>query len=121
MNTKKQGRPPIHEASFKIAIAREYLLSSLGYGALAVKYGLPVEAIRFFVKWYRKNYPDPEPALPSAGIPSVKEPAVNVNNTDQQLQEANLKIAGLEMLIENVQKELGIDIRKKLGTKQLNK
>jgi len=36
----------------------------------------------------------------------------------KQLQEANLKIAGLEMLIETAQKELGVDIVKKYGTKQ---
>jgi hypothetical protein len=39
----------------------------------------------------------------------------------QQLKEANLKIAGLQMLIEIAQKELGIDIVKKPGTKQSSK
>ena len=37
------------------------------------------------------------------------------------LKEANLKIAALEMLIENAGKELGVDLVKKLGTKQLGK
>lgn len=37
----------------------------------------------------------------------------------KQLKEANLKIAGLQILIETAQKELGIDIAKKPGTKQL--
>jgi hypothetical protein len=36
----------------------------------------------------------------------------------KQLKEANLKIAGLEMLIETAHKELGVDMVKKPGTKQ---
>lgn len=114
-STYKQGRIPIHEAGFKIAVAREYLTSNLGYGQLASKYGLKLTTVRFFVKWYKDQYPllesDAEPQ-------SEKEPSANDISLQKQLKEANLKITALEMLIENAHKELGVDIIKKPGTKQ---
>jgi len=55
MNTNKQGRKPIYESGFKIALAHEYLTSNLGYGAIAAKYGLPgADTVRFFVNWYKR-------------------------------------------------------------------
>ena len=117
MNTNKQGRTPIYENKFKIALAHEYLTTNLGYGAIAKKYGLPgADTVRHFVNWYKKNYKD---AASSAGI--AEQPLTNEVHSQQlekQLKEANLKIAGLEMLIETAQKELGVDIVKKSGTKQ---
>lgn len=118
MNTKKQGREPVYDSNLKIAVAREYLTGNLGYGSLTKKYGLfSIGTTRHFVRWYKKHYPD--------GVttpPVVTQPGVN-NETllSKQLKEANLKIAGLEMLIETARKELGIDIAKKHGTKQSSK
>ena len=115
MNTKNQGRESVYDSSLKIAVAREYLTGNLGYGALAKKYNVALVTVRHFVKWYKKHYPD--------GVESVQER--NDNSADKQLskelKEAHLKIAGLEMLIEIARKELGIDIIKKSGTKQLPK
>lgn len=120
MNTNKLGRVPLYSEDLKIAVSREYLTGDLGYGALAVKHNLPGgNTVRHFVKWYKRHYPDP--GLPDC-LP-VNE-AVNTGNARQlekQLKEAQLKIAGLEMLIATAQKELGIDIIKKPGTKQLHK
>jgi transposase-like protein len=117
MNTNKQGRLPTYDNAFKIAIAREYLSTNQGYGAIAVKYNLPgPDTVRYFVNWYKNKYPE--------GLlkPVMREepPLEDIDNgqISKQLKEANLKIAGLEMLIETAQKELGIDIVKKPGTKQ---
>ena len=110
MNKLKKGMAPIYENSLKIAVAREYLTSELGAGALGVKYGLSKDSVKWFVKWYKDKYPE--------GI--VREESIIPKETDaaKALKEANLKIAALEMLIENAGKELGIDLVKKLGTKQ---
>ena len=121
MNTKQQGRAPIYENRFKIALAQEYLTTNLGYGAMAVKYSLPgPDTVRYFVNWYKRNYKDssnPAPVLEEqAGVAEV-----NDKQLVKQLKEANLKITGLQMLIETAQKELGIDIVKKPGTKQSSK
>jgi transposase-like protein len=109
---KQQGRQDIYDPAFKIAIAREYLTTSLGYTKLAKKYNLPGEATaRHFLRWYRRKYPD--------GIVELKKTEVPVE--DKELKEANLKITALEMLIENASKELGVDLVKKFGTKQSKK
>lgn len=115
-NPKKQGKPVIHDPAFKIAVAREYLTSPLGVKKLAEKYGLRSGAtVRFFVKWYKEKYPD---GIIGNAPTGDKESA---SGTDNSLKEANLKIAALEMLIEEASKELGIDLVKKFGTKRSKK
>ena len=117
-STKKQGRTPIYEATLKIAVAREYLTSNLGYGRLAQKYGLKgADTVRGFVKWYKERYPDGQ----SEQQEVAEQSALPARHAQKDLREANLKIAALETLIEIAQKELGIDIVKKYGTKQSSK
>lgn len=112
-NLKKQGKPIIYDNNLKIAIAREYLTSDLGFGKLGAKYDLPLNTVRHFVRWYKAKYPD--------GIVPEQTSVPIQSNTDKALKEANLKITALEMLIENAGKELGVDLVKKFGTKQSGK
>jgi hypothetical protein len=55
-------------------------------------------------------------------VTKIEQPVVSSDPDKEQilkqLKDANLKVTGLEMLIETAQKELGIDIVKKPGTKQ---
>jgi len=63
---KQKGRLDVYDPSFKIAIAREYLTTSLGFTKLAKKYNLPSEATpRYFLKWHRNKYPDGIVQLPA--------------------------------------------------------
>lgn len=113
---KKQGREDVYDPAFKIAIAREYLTSPLGFTKLARKYNLPGEATaRHFLRWYRRKYPD---GIAEQTVELTKD---EVPVEDKELKEANLKITALEMLIENASRELGVDIVKKFGTKQSKK
>lgn len=115
MDNQKRGAPGKYPPDLKIAIAREYLSSDLGYGALGVKYGYSAITIVHFVKWYRDHYPgDPGSITPSSTAADTKEDKA----VSKQLAEANLKITALEMLIQNASKELGVDLVKKLGTKR---
>lgn len=112
---KKEGRTLLYATDFKIAICREYLTSSLGYGKLAVKYNLKNgDTVKSMVKWYRAKYPD----IPVESSVQQVESITPSSTTDKQLKEAHLKIVALELLIANASKELGVDIVKKLGTKQ---
>lgn len=116
----KEGRKPIYEASLKIAIAREYLTSGSGYGTLAAKHGLAIRTVIHFVRWYRKHYSQTN--VEQKIVTDVCfQPSENNLQLLDELKEANLKITALEMLIETAQKELGIDIIKKSGTKQSSK
>lgn len=116
MNTNKQGRAPLYDNAFKIVIAREYLTGNLGYGMLARKYGLPLHTVIFFVRWYKKNYTE-EQIIAKDENPVLAD--LSKKEILKQLKDSHLKVTGLEMLIETAQKELGIDIVKKPGTKQL--
>jgi transposase-like protein len=98
---QKQGREPIYDPALKIAVAREYLTSSLGYGRLAKKYGLKISTVSFFVRWYKENYEHLKAKNEAEKPPKPQQQG--------QLHDANLKITALELLIENASKELGVD------------
>ena len=117
MNTpKKQGKPIIYDPAFKIAVPREYLTSVLGRKKLAEKYNLRNgNTVRFFVRWYLEKYPN---GIIPQETSDCSEQSSAVN---KDLKDANLKIAALEMLIEEASKELSIDLVKKFGTKQSQK
>ena len=115
MTKKKAGGPQVYDSALKIAVAREYLTSHLGYSKVGKKYGISADTVKYIVKWYRKN---------SLTLEASAQPAED-SHTDlsplelaRQLKEANLKITALEMLYENASKEAGFDILKKLGAKQ---
>lgn len=121
MKKKNEGNKPKYSNSFKIALAREYLSGDLSSKELSEKYDLPFkDAAHYFVRWYKQHYPNG-----LEGEPGVAEIPLQISATQKslakQLKEANLKIAGLEMMIEIAQKELGVDIRKKPGTKRSKK
>jgi transposase-like protein len=102
-----------YDAKLKIAIAREYLTSDLGYRSLSEKYNIPRTSIHDIVKWYKEKYPE--------GVEGDAENTSERRTGNKDMIEANLKITALEMLIENAGKELGIDLVKKFGTKQPKK
>ena len=104
------GRPSIFEESLKIAVAREYIEGQYSYRQVADKYGLPsADTVRWFVKWYSQYVKD-QP---------VTERNEDTGSSDEQA--LRLKITALEMLIQNAEKEFGIEIVKKSGTKQRGK
>jgi transposase-like protein len=119
----KGGRDPIHDNILKIAVAREYLSSDLGYKKLSIKYDLPgPSTVQHFVKWYKANYPTGEmPSVQPMQQGEQHTVTSEVEELRKQLQHADLKVAAWEMLLENAGKELGVDIVKKFGTKQSGK
>jgi hypothetical protein len=112
------GAPPVFEDSVKIAVAREYLEGNLSYKQLSEKYKLPrADTSQYFVRWYKRWLADqPEPDPQSSATPSQNDLDVH-----KQLKQANLRITALEMIIKNAEKELGVDIIKKSGTKRQGK
>jgi len=99
-----------YDTKLKVIIAREYLTTDQGYKSLSVKYHIPPSSISDIVAWYKQRYP--------AG---VEDEPVTASTELIKLSESDLKITALELLIENASKELGVDIIKKFGTKQLKK
>jgi transposase-like protein len=116
----KAGGSPIYDEALKIAVARDYITGNLSFSQIAQKYDLPSrEVARYFVRWYQEHH-----ELELSQLANT--PVSNEQNSDSQqqanigkeLSDARLKIAALEIMIEIAEKELGIDIRKKSGTKQ---
>jgi len=129
---RKVGPPSIYADSLKITIARQYLSGEYSYGQLAEKYALNNAGVaRAMVRWYQKHYGQDKIAVAQKErITSVSTPvtssavapkAIVNKDKDKQLQEALLKVEALELLIANAGKELGVDLIKKLGTKQPGK
>jgi transposase len=114
MNSSNQGRTPVYDTALKVAVSVEYLTSNLSKRELGKKYGLSAKTVDGFVSWYRKRHVTKAEDTVDTSVADN----LNAKQLSQQLKEANLKIAGLEMLIEVARKELGIDIIKKPGTKQ---
>lgn len=111
----KAGVPAIYEDSFKILVAREYLMGNLSYSQLARKHNLPNEdSPRYFVRWYHK-WLENRDLNDSQGI--LVEGSNKSKDLEQRLFDANLKITALEMLIQEAEDKLGIDIGKKSGSK----
>lgn len=117
----KPGIVPIYDDSLKIAVARDYLTSNFSASQVAEKYSLPNgNVVSYFVKWYKKHH-DPELSLAPSASSTPSEQKINSQqqtNLNQELSDARLKIAALEIMIQIAEQELGIDIRKKSGTKQ---
>ena len=116
---KHTGAPVTYEASFKIAVAREYLEGNLSQSQLGRKHGLNSgEVVRYFVNWYKKNIAEIQSGIlsPDQELPSLTSGSP-VQELEEELRLAKLKITALEMMIHIAEQELDIDIRKKSGTK----
>ena len=117
----KPGIVPVYDESLKIAVARDYLTGNLSASQVAEKYNLPNgTVVSYFVKGYKKNY-GLELSQPVSSLPASNEQGADSQqqtNINQELSDARLKIAALEIMIQIAEQELGIDIRKKSGTKQ---
>lgn len=121
----KGGGKSVYDESLKIAVARDYLTGNLSHAQLAEKYNIAGgrDAVRWFVKWYQANYQlelgitSNSPPVPHSKISDNKQ-SKSIKELEKQLSEANLKIAALEIMIQVAEEDLGIEIRKKPGTKQ---
>lgn len=116
----KAGGKSLYDESLKIAAARDYLTGNLSLSQIAEKYGISggKESVRWFVKWYQEHYQiqlsQTNSSPPICGDKEEK----STKDLQKQLSEANLKIAALEIMIQVAEEDLGIEIRKKPGTKQ---
>ena len=116
----KAGGTPIYDEALKIAVARDYITGNLSFSQVAQKYDLPNrEVARYFVRWYQEHHQ--LELSQSANSPASNgqiSDSQQQTNVGKELSDARLKIAALEIMIQIAEQELGIDIRKKSGTKQ---
>ncbi|MDB5020865.1 MAG: hypothetical protein JWQ28_1992 [Pedobacter sp.] len=117
----KIGHIPIYDQSFKIAVVREYLSGEYSLAQVGAKHNLSKDTVHHFMQWYKKHFP--EPAFPNGSkeLPSETKPQRTVAELEKELAYANLKITAFEILISNAEREMGVDIRKKGGSKPSTK
>lgn len=129
MKKEKLGNRRYGKA-LKRKIAEEYLRGKFSYAVAAEEYGLNNKDVaKEFVRWYKRTLyleqmeekehkkSSPQETSASTALPIQEQ----VLELERQLEQAKLKIAGLETMIDIAEQELKISIRKKSGTKQSTK
>lgn len=103
MNRKKQAQ-----------INNDRQVSGLSYRTLGKKYGEPISSIHRMVNKKQKKYikQEQEAALQDDSLPD------DVKALKEELRKARLKIELQDLMIDIASKELGVDIRKKPGTRR---
>lgn len=107
-----EGRIPLYEDSLKIVIAKDYIEGKSSYRQLGLKYDLSAATVRYFVVWYQKVFSVCKPTTPVISVTESNELLA------KELALARLKLTAMEMMIKNYEKETGVDIIKKSGSKR---
>lgn len=102
-------------------VVQDYADGNLSQSQLARKYGITIDQVR----GWKSRFGDDlvEQTIPSAPTmtPAEQQSQDDLKKQNEELAKklayANLKITGLEMMIDIAETELAIDIRKKSGTK----
>jgi transposase-like protein len=117
----RRGRKSQHDLAFKQKVAWEYVNGDLSYHQLSVQYGVDRPTICRWVKQFYGELSVSEPTSTEMTDTEKKElEALKRQNAElkKKLEYAELKATAYELMVDIAEKELGIDIKKKSGTKQ---
>ena len=121
-NKGKPGRKFTRDMAFMRAVVREYETSDLSITELARKHALGTTQVQKWVAKFSSAHQQ-ETLVPMPMTPEEQKQVDVLKRQNEELikklELANLKITGLEMMIDIAEDELKLDIRKKPGTKQL--
>lgn len=122
---RKPGNWFQHDFAFMRKVAIDYLEGDESALEVAVRYGISRAKVSSWAERYR-NGQEPFNEV-SLAIMSQDQSQQPDNHSDLQKQneellkklaQANLKITGLEIMIDIAEEQLGVDIRKNSGAKQ---
>ncbi|WP_345239015.1 hypothetical protein, partial [Flavisolibacter ginsenosidimutans] len=106
------------------AVLYDVHTSSQTLAQIAAKNGLPKGSGSMISKWVKKYssdfsaMEDLQPTISNANYLPPAAKSKGEKELQKQLEEARCKIICLETMIDIAERELGVDIRKKSGTKQ---
>jgi transposase-like protein len=110
--------------AFRDQVARDYESGDLSYSQVAEKYGLPSKDLpKWWVRCYRKNAEiEPVEVLPMTEKEKQEYKALRMENArlKKRLEDAELRALAFDTMIDVAEEQLGVEIRKKPGTKQSN-
>ena len=112
-----------HDLSFIRKSVQDYLEGTDSTTRVAERYGVSQSCLSGWLKRYRRGlYPFEPVSLPSTPMEQSPSDQTELQKQNEELlkklHEANLKITGLEIMIDIAEEQLGVDIRKKSGTRQ---
>lgn len=117
----RRGRKSQHDLVFKKKVAQEYMNGDRSYQQLSVQYGVDRPTICRWVKRFYSELSVSEPTSTDMTDTEKKElEALKKQNAElkKKLEYADLKATAFETMIDIAERQLGIDIKKKPGTKQ---
>lgn len=120
----KSGGQSIHSQSFRDNVARDYIFGDLSYPQVAEKYGLSSpHKVENWVRSYRKRSKIEEieyAPMTEEDKQDQKALKEQIAKLKKQLADAELRALAYDTMIDVAEEQLGIEIRKKPGTKQSN-
>lgn len=117
----QRGRKSQVDIGLKRQVAKEYVDGTLSYQQLSVKYGIRRENI---CRWVQQFYPELSgqsqtgPEMTEAEKKELEALKKQNEELKKKLEYADMKAHALEIMIDIAEQQLGIDIKKKPGTKQ---
>ena len=118
-NTKEKGT---HESAFRRWLIREIDSGRITIGEATERFNLNAESAPTMVRQWRKKYGSEIaltlPVMTEKERQKVKELQMRMEKLEKQLEDAQLKNAALETMIDVAEDHLKITIRKKSGPKQ---
>ena len=116
-----KGRPSPYDISYKRMIVQEFQTTNLSYRQFGKQHNITESLVRY---WVSKFSSDITGEIPTPLILTEQESqdleVLKKQNDElaKKLSYAQMKITGLEVMIDIAEKDLNIEIRKKPGTKQ---
>lgn len=117
----KPGRRFQYDLSFMHLVVREYLKGDFSAAQVAQKHNLSAGQVKGWITRFSSDLSDelPTPIIvteqESKDQESLKK---QVEELNKKLVQAQMKISGLELMIDIAEEDLNVDIRKKSGTEQ---
>jgi len=119
----KGGKPFNYELAFIRKTVQDYLDGNETMTDVAKRYNVSGCSFKDWVRRHREGEkPFDSVALPAMPSNQLQTEQSNLQKQNEELlkklEQANLKITGLEIMIDIAEEQLGVQIRKKSGTRQ---
>jgi transposase len=122
MPSPKIGSQSKYPDHFRRKVAEDYLLTDMSYKDVQELHNLPTKGIvTSFIRWYKNKYDLSALELDASNDSLVQPKSLEEKEIFDLLHQVKLKIVALETMIDIAEDELGIDIRKKSGSKPSKK
>ena len=117
----QRGRASGYELAFKLKVAADYFKGLDSLQQVGTRYGISRHLVHDWVKRFYDELsvqPRPEPDMTQAEKQALDELKKQNELLKKQLEHAEMKAHAWEIMVDVAEKQLGIDIKKKHGTKQ---